>query len=361
MKKLLLCGISLAALIAFNVSAENGAAAEKKQENKVVKATKKVAEKAKKAKLPAKEITYLCSYDNSEQPALVMVAKSKEPRPLFVTLHTWSSDYRQCNGAYARRLIGHDVHMIAPNFRGKNTVGNNLSMGSDAAISDIIDAVKYMQKNYNVDNDRIYLVGGSGGGYMSLLTSSRNRNIWAAVSSWCPISDIVTWHAYYDGKPNAKKSYGTHIEKNIGNPKTDEKVKAEALKRSPVTWLEGVTYPLDISHGLFDRVVPVEHAIRAFNKVAAPKDRFTEEEIKTINAAVDSKKVLAKFPALPEKLGTAKIYVRRVSGNVRLTIFHAGHSIMPGVGIQWLLKQQKGKPADFSNIKSNESSAALGR
>ena len=356
MKKLLLCGISLAALIAFNVSAENGAAAGKKQENKVVKATKKVAEKAKKAKLPAKEITYLCSYDNSQQPALILVAKSKEPRPLFVTLHTWSSNYKQCNGAYAKRLVAHDVHMIAPDFRGKNTVGNPLSMGNDAAISDIIDAVKYMQKNYNVDNNRIYLVGGSGGGYMSLLTSSRNRDIWAAVSSWCPISDLVVWHAYYDKKPDAKKSYGIHIEKNIGNPIKDEKAKAEAIKRSPVTYLEGVTYPLDISHGVFDPVVPVEHAIRAFNKVAAPKDRFSEEDIKNIKA-----RKFGKFPAVKETLGKSRIYVRRTSGNVRLTIFHAGHSIMPGVGIQWLLKQQKGKPADFSNIKSNESSAALGR
>ena len=117
--------------------------------------------------------------------------------------------------------------------------------------------------------------------------------------------------------------------------------------------LEGVSYPLDISHGLFDRIVPVEHAINAFNKVAAPKDRFSEAEVKDIKA-----RKFSKFPVVNEKLGKSKIYVRRVSGNVRLTIFHAGHSIMPGVGIQWLLKQQKGKPADFSAIKSNEASAA---
>ena len=342
MKKLLY-GILLAALTVFSVSAENGAA-EKKSAAKSVKSAKKAV--AKKANRVAKEITYLCSYDNSQQPAL----------PLFVTLHTWSSEYKQCNGAYAQRLVAHDVHMIAPNFRGKNTAGNPLSMGSDAAISDIIDAVKYMQKNYNIDNDRIYLIGGSGGGFMSLLTSSRNRDIWAGVSSWCPISDIAKWHEFYSPKPGSARGYGIHIEKNIGNPQTDEKAKAEAVKRSPVTYLEGVAYPLDISHGLMDRVVPVEHAIRAFNKVAAPKDRFSEEDIKNIKA-----RKFSKFPVIKEKLGKSKIYIRRVSGNVRLTIFHAGHSIMSGVGIQWLLKQQKGKPADFSVINSNESSAALGR
>ena len=363
MKKLLLAGMLFSALFVFADNAE-------KAEKPAAAVTAKKAAKAKKAKakkaknpvnVPTKEITYLCSFDNTQQPALIMEAKSKEPRPLFVTLHTWSSDYKQCRSSYASRLVNYDVHMIAPNFRGRNTVGNKLSMGSDAAISDIIDAVKYMQKNYNIDNNRIYLIGGSGGGFMSLLTSSRNRDIWAGVSSWCPISDIVAWHDYYDKKPDAKKGYGTHIEKNIGNPKTDEKAKAEAVHRSPVTYLEGVSYPLDISHGVFDNVVPVEHALWAFNKVAAPKDRFTDAEIAAIKNITKTKKTPAGFEEVTEKFGSTKIYVRRVSGNVRINIFHAGHSIMGGIGIQWLLKQEKGKAADFSNIKSNEKSTALGK
>ena len=310
---------------------------------------KKAKAKKKAAPKVAKEITYLCSFDNTQQPALLLVAKSKEPRPLFVTLHTWSAEYKQCQ-SYAQRLKKLDVHLIAPNFRGKNTVGNKLAMGSDAAVSDIVDAVKYMQKNYNVDPNKIYLIGGSGGGFMSLLTSSRSRDIWAAVSSWCPISDLMAWHAYYDTKPAGKKGYGTHIEKNIGNPKLDAKAKAEAVHRSPVNTLEGVAYPLDISHGVFDRIVPVEHAIR-----------FTEDEIKAIKNIIKTKETPAGFPTVKEKFGSAKIYVRRVSGNARINIIHAGHSIMPGIGIQWLLKQQKGKPADFSDIKSKEKSSALGR
>ena len=143
--------------------------------------------------------------------------------------------------------------------------------------------------------------------------------------------------------------------------KTDANAKAEADRRSPVNTLEGAAYTLDISHGVFDHIVPVEHAIWAFNKVAAPKDRFTAAEIKAIKSIIKTKKTPAGFPEVSEKFGSAKIYVRRVSGNVRINIIHAGHSIMPGIGIQWLLKQQKGKPADFSDIKSKEKSSALGR
>ena len=359
-KMMLLFGIA-AALTVAAAPAEQGKAEKSVPAVKAEKVKKKAKSKKRNAAaIPAKEITYLCSFDNSQQPALILEAKSKEPRPLFVTLHTWSSIYKQCR-SYAGHLVKHDVYMIAPNFRGNNRSGNRLSMGSDAAISDILDAVKYMQKNYNIDSSRIYLIGGSGGGFMSLLTSSRSRDIWAAVSSWCPISDLVKWHAYYSPTPGSAKGYGTHIEMNIGSPQTDENAKKEAIHRSPVTHLEGVSYPLDISHGVFDRVVPVEHAVWAFNKVAAPKDRFTEAEIAAIKNIVKTQKTPEGFPEVTEKFGRYKIYVRRVSGNVRINLFHAGHAILGGTGCQWLLKQQKGKPADFSSINSNEKSAALGR
>ena len=132
MKKSLLAGIVFAALIACAGAAEKSEPAksaevvnsEKAPKAVKKKTAKKVAKKAKSAEdVPTKEITYLCSYDNSQQPALILVAKSKEPRPLFVTLHTWSSTYKQCRSSYAGNLVKHDVYMIAPNFRGNNLSG----------------------------------------------------------------------------------------------------------------------------------------------------------------------------------------------------------------------------------------------
>ena len=50
----------------------------------------KAKAKAKRRKV-SRSIKYLCSYDKSMQPALLMVAKTTDkPRPLFVVLHTWS-------------------------------------------------------------------------------------------------------------------------------------------------------------------------------------------------------------------------------------------------------------------------------
>ena len=311
----------------------------------------KAKAKAKRRKV-SRSIKYLCSYDKSMQPALLMVAKTTDkPRPLFVVLHTWSGGCGQGED-YAKRLQKHDVHMISPHFRGPNTVGNKLAMGSEAAVTDVIDALKYMLKNYKIDQSRIYLIGGSGGGYMSLLVSSRHREPWAGVSAWCPISDLAAWQS------QKIKGYYGHLMRTLGDTQKDPAAKAEALRRSPVSYLAGVTFPLDITHGIFDKVVPVSHALNAFNLVAAPADRFSAEEVAYINK---NKRVPKGFPAVSGTVGKHKIYVRRISGNVRCTLFHSGHSINREAGILWLLKQQKGKPADFSAVDSNTESSRLAR
>ena len=187
------------------------------------------AKKARPLKsFPCKEVTYPCSYDNSEQKALVYFAKANTRRPLVVVLHTWSCTYLTAKG-YFPLAVKYDCHMIAPNFRGPNSAGNPLSMGSDAAVADIVSAVEWMKKQCAVDPERIYLTGGSGGGHMALLMAGRHPEIWAGVSAWCPISDLKAWCTFHNGK-----GYGAQIIRNVkGDPRTDAKAAEEAAKRSP--------------------------------------------------------------------------------------------------------------------------------
>ena len=144
-----------------------------------------------------------------------------------------------------------------------------------------------MQKNYNIDSDRIYLIGGSGGGFMSLLTSSRSRDIWAGVSSWCPISDIALWHKQSQERKNA---YASHIEKACGgDPAESATALREAQLRSPLTWLPNAVdrVTVDISTGIHDGhtgSVPIGQAIRAFNYLADEQDRISEEDIAWMEA-----------------------------------------------------------------------------
>ena len=120
-----------------------------------------------------KTVKYPASIDKSEQPMLALTAKSKEKRPLLVGLHTWSGGYEQAGGeaTYARWCMENDWHFIHPHFRGPNWTPD--ACGSDKVVQDIVDAVKYMSQHHNVDTNRIYLVGVSGGGYAALLLAAR--------------------------------------------------------------------------------------------------------------------------------------------------------------------------------------------
>jgi len=227
------------------------------------------------------KIEYLSELDQSMQPAWILPAEGQEKRPLAVCLHTWSYGIEEGYENFVEKCRQYNFHMIFPLFRGPNW--NPDACGSDLVVSDLSCAVTYMRENYAVDEQRIYLVGGSGGGHASLLMAGRKPELFTAISSWCPISDLTEWFQQVNEKKkdNPHRTYDDHIfEACGGNPRTNPNASAQAKHRSPVTWLANATGKviLDIGTGIHDGhtgSVPVSHAFHAFNKVAKPEDRFT--------------------------------------------------------------------------------------
>ena len=158
-----------------------------------------------------REIKYRSAADDTDQPALHFAPKAKEARPLLVGLHSWSSDYRQANTSYGLWVVKQGWHFIHPNFRGRNRTPQ--AMGSELAVQDILIAVAWARKQGNVDARRIYVIGASGGGYASLLMAGRAPEMWAGVSAWVPISDLVKWHAETSKR---KLRYAGEIEAALG-------------------------------------------------------------------------------------------------------------------------------------------------
>ena len=306
------------------------------------------------------KITYPCKIDSSMQPAMFYKARVKEPRPLLVALHTWSYDHSSAFEHYADYCIKHEWNMIFPEFRGPNWTPEGC--GSDLVVSDLEDAVAYMKKVTNVDPNRIYLVGGSGGGHCSLLMAGRRPDLWTAVSSWCPISDIAAWHQECASRPC--EVYSEHIEKACGgNPAEDPVVAMEAKKRSPLTWLPNAvgTTLVDISTGIHDGhtgSVPVSQAINAFNVLADEKDRISQEDIDYIvaNEKIPESLIDPEMEADPA-FGSNVIYFRRQSGSARLTLFEGGHTLLIGPATAWLSNQIRGKAADWSVNQPPEDTA----
>lgn len=121
------------------------------------------------------EVFYRSAVDNTMQPALLAKAASSAPRPLAVALHTWSFGHLNSNAEhYLKHCRQRDWHVIYPVFRGPNNQPD--ACGSEKVVSDIVSAVKYATSVCNVDER-----------YISSAAP-------AAVSAWCPISNIAAWH-----------------------------------------------------------------------------------------------------------------------------------------------------------------------
>jgi len=299
----------------------------------------------KEVKLIPEVVSISSSYDGTLQKIKYIEAPGG-PRPLLVALHTWSYDYTQddVSSEYFRRCAERGWHCIFPDFRGANDKPE--ACGSEAALNDIIDAVKWAQERFDVDPRRIFLVGASGGGHMALHAAGRFPSTWTAVSAWVPIVDIARWH-----RETLERGlrYAEDIERCCGGfPGSSTGVDEEYRKRSPITslWRAHIV-PVDINAGIHDGhggkfggegSVPVGHAVRAYNELvkAAGKPKETVPE--------DAIGYIEREERIPEGLGTETtgdpsygrpIHLRRTCGLSRLTLFEGGHEILYDAAFAW--------------------------
>lgn len=285
------------------------------------------------------DVRFVSTGDGSEQPALWLPPEAQRPAPLLVVVHSWSLGYLQHTGIpFAAWADANGWAMIAPDFRGAN-VGPE-STGSDLAVQDVVDAIDFAVGQGDVDEERVFVIGYSGGGMMSLLVAGRHPDRFAGAVSWVPVYDLVDWYDYVRvNLPD--RAYTDQIVASCGgDPSVPGEAQQSCRHRSPSTHLGEAAragLPVYIGHGLSDGTVPPAYAVRAFDQLAEPPDRLGAE---VADGLADD--------GLPDNLqgsveaetyfeaGEPEVFLARASGPVTLVIFDGEHDMVYHPGLAWI-------------------------
>ncbi len=217
-----------------------------------------------------REVQIEATMDGSLEPIIIGYPRSVTPGhqsgealPLLVGIHSWSTTRFSSAQQQAAVAAKHGWLAVFPEFRGPNLPRNPRVREAGASLPaqhDIIDAVEYMRAQFRVDERRIYIQGGSGGGHMSLQMLCKYPDIWAACASWVPITSMVEWW-------EEQNSYAPFIEAVCGGkPGDGDQVDWEYLRRSPRTFItNAINTPTRIAHGQMDAVIDYQQSWRTYS------------------------------------------------------------------------------------------------
>jgi predicted peptidase len=270
-------------------------------------------------------------------------SNNKNPQPLIVQLHSWSYP------ADSLKTIGLDsivknknYNYIFPDFRGVNN--HSKACCSDFVIADIDEAIDWALQNMNVDKNRIYVIGYSGGGYATLAMYMKSRHNISGFSAWASISDLVAW---YGESTERKNKYANEIVSCIGTNNIFDTLKAK--EHSPLFWTTPVKKRkkcvLQIFAGIHDGYngpVPISQSINFYNKLLS--DFRETDTSKYVNN--EDLKFMVNTQSFPysnssNKIGNRTIHYQKASKKVMLTIFEGGHEILSKQALEYILYPRK--------------------
>ncbi|HLR71472.1 MAG TPA: alpha/beta fold hydrolase, partial [Pseudogracilibacillus sp.] len=161
--------------------------------------------------------------------------------------------------------------IFAPNFRGSTGYGSEFvklveqDWGYGPRL-DCVAGIEWLFENNISDKEKLFLVGGSYGGYMALLLHGRHSDYFKAVVDIFGPSDLFT---FVNSVPPHWKPI---MERWLGDPVRD---KDRFIKDSPVTYLDGMTKPMLVIQGAKDPRVVKEESDQIVAKLKE-KDRDVE-------------------------------------------------------------------------------------
>jgi dipeptidyl aminopeptidase/acylaminoacyl peptidase len=141
---------------------------------------------------------------------------------------------------YVQYLVNQGYFVIAPNYRGSTGYGkefedaDRFDMGG-GDLQDVIAAAEWMKKTGFIDPRKISVVGGSYGGYLTMMAVTKAPDLWAA---GVPIVPFVNWFTEIENEDPLLRQYDMTT---MGDPVKD---KARLQERSPINFVDQIKAPI---------------------------------------------------------------------------------------------------------------------
>ena len=180
-----------------------------------------------------------------------------KPAVLFVhgagylqNAHKWWSNYFR-EYMFNNMLADNGYYVLDIDYRGSAGYGRDWRTGiyrhmGGKDLSDHVDGVNYLVKNFGVNPKHVGIYGGSYGGFISLMGMFNEPDVFAAGAALRPVTD---WANY-------NHQYTSNI---LNEPYTDS---IAYRKSSPIYFAEGLKGNLLICHGMIDVNVHYQDAVK---------------------------------------------------------------------------------------------------
>jgi dipeptidyl aminopeptidase/acylaminoacyl peptidase len=188
---------------------------------------------------------------NGEHPAIVLVHGG----PTAQTMNTFNR--------FVQYMANQGYFVIAPNYRGSTGYGkefqqaNLFDMGG-GDLQDVLAAADWIKQTGYVDPKKLILMGGSYGGYLTMMGVTKAPELWAA---GVPIVPFVNWFTEIQNEdPVLQQS-------DLATMGDLEKNKTLYEDRSPINFVDRIKAPLYLLAGGNDPRCPKEEAQQVVDAV----------------------------------------------------------------------------------------------
>jgi dipeptidyl aminopeptidase/acylaminoacyl peptidase len=160
-------------------------------------------------------------------------------------------------------LVNHGYLVIAPNYRGSTGYGkefmdaNRFDMGG-GDLQDVLAAAEWITRTGYVDAKKLVIIGGSYGGYMTMMGVTKAPEVWAAGVAIVP---FVNWFTEVEHEDPLLREYDLAT---MGDPVANKSLWED---RSPINFVHQIKAPVLLIAGAHDPRCPVTEAMQVADAV----------------------------------------------------------------------------------------------